>query len=147
MCCVFDDRHFATFGSQVPKKRLVVAGVDTSLLIHDVDDAFASRALPLSQLRGAAACILVADGTRPRTVSSIRALQSRLRIEVGDLPTVVALNKSDLVGHWDQAAQDLIALQQPGGPVMKTSARTGKHIGPLFASVARRVLMREALFR
>ena len=59
---------------------------------------------------------------------------------VGNLPFVLALNKSDLVDDWSAVQKESESLQLKAEVVVKTSAKTGESVEDIFAHLAGRIL-------
>ena len=57
----------------------------------------------------------------------------------GKIPTVIALNKSDLADKWQLSAADEAALMAHG-MVFKTSAKSGERVETMFTAIGRALL-------
>ena len=80
--------------------------------------------------------IYVADGTRKETCDQVADLQRVATAAAGPVPSVIALNKRDLVDAWAISAADEAALAARG-TVFKTSAKSGDGVEAMFLSMAR----------
>jgi 50S ribosomal subunit-associated GTPase HflX len=58
---------------------------------------------------------------------------------VGELPFVLALNKSDLAAEWEIGPEEMRHIDSLSWTTMKTSARTGAGVEEAFAALARRL--------
>lgn len=138
---VFSEKYLSTVGVKVDQRDLNVDGCDVSLLIWDISGEDSVQELRLSYLRGAAGYILVADGSRPVTVDTVRSLQKRVTETVGELPFLCVVNKSDLEAEWCVEEGELSALEAEGWSVLRTSAKTGEGVADAFDGLARRLLL------
>lgn len=136
---VFSEDYLTTIGVKIDRREVTVAGQTVRLVVWDIagDDAYSP--LDLGYLRGASGLLLVADGTRPDTLDRALELRDAAETQHGPLPTVVALNKSDLTAEWalDDARVD--ALRELA-TVFQTSARTGAYVEDAFDALARLTL-------
>ena len=74
---LFSEKYLSTVGVKIDKKVLQVDGMDVTLLLWDLagDDDF--QRLNVTYLRGAAAYLLVADGSRRATLDQSVEIQGR----------------------------------------------------------------------
>jgi GTPase SAR1 family protein len=84
----------------------------------------------------------VVDGTRRATLDVALSLEQRVRAEVGPLPFVVCLNKSDLRPEWE-IDLDLLHDRAHAGrwAVVETSARLGVGVDEAFTQLTRRMIV------
>ena len=136
----FSEDYLTTIGVRISRKRVVVDGEPVGLIVWDVngDDAFAP--LQATYLRGAAAFLLVADGTRPVTLDRVLALRGELDEAFGHTPAVLAVNKADLETEWAVPAERTGALRAEGWDLRETSARDGTAVEEAFEALARLAL-------
>lgn len=93
----------------------------------------------MTNLRGAAGYVLVADGTRASTLDVALSLRQRVEAECGSLPFVLLLNKSDLEEQWAIKDADVAGLREDGWRVQPSSALTGEGVEDAFMDLAVRV--------
>ena len=98
----------------------------------------AVAAVRVSYLRGAAGYLLVVDVTRAQTLAVARSIRERVGTEVGDVPFLCLLNKTD-VAEWDIGAASLDELGAQGWNVRRTSAKTGDGVESAFSDLAQRI--------
>ena len=137
---IFDDRYLTNIGVKIDKKQIAADDCDITLVIWDLAGEDEITKLRLSHLRGAAGYILVADGCRPATLQKAKELQQRVRDHLGDVPFLLALNKSDLVDNWQVPPSELDRLRTRGWDCYQTSAKTGDATENLFQTLAFKML-------
>lgn len=138
---IFSLKYHTTLGVKIDKKSLTVEGQDVDLILWDLagEDDFIS--VKMSYLRGAAAYLIVVDGTRKDTLDTALDLIQRAEKEVGQfLPYVMLINKSDLTTKWQITDEDIVAIESQGHMVLKTSAKTGENVEVAFEAIARAVI-------
>src|SRR5262244_2366455 len=102
---IYSEVYHTTVGVKVDKKVVQSAGSEVTLVLWDIYGEDELQKMRWSYVRGAAGYLLVADGTRRATLDKAIELEERLRREVGAIPFVFAVNKSDLAAEWEiQAA-------------------------------------------
>ena len=102
---IFSDTYQTTVGVKIDKKVMHLDETEIHLVLWDLygDDDF--QKIRWSYFQGAAGYLLVADGTRRATVEKAIALEERARQEIGPVPFVFVINKSDLVDEWELDAE------------------------------------------
>jgi hypothetical protein len=68
-----------------------------------------------------------------------QSLRERVEAEIGRLPFVLLLNKSDLQEQWAVDSSQVDDLRQAGWSVRSSSARTGEGVEDAFKELAARV--------
>jgi small GTP-binding protein len=135
----FSEKYLTTVGVKVDSKEIALPGrAPCKLVIWDIAGRSHLDALNMTYLRGASALLLVADGTRERSLHSALNLLMQSRGLLPDAAVVVAVNKIDLVEQWEVAATALVELRRTL-PVFETSARTGEGVEAAFAEIATRL--------
>ncbi len=84
--------------------------------------------------------MLVADGARAETLDILFELKDKLFGEVGPVPLVLLINKSDLRASWTIEPKRLEQLRAAGWQVFETSAKTGAGVDAAFELLASRLL-------
>ena len=136
---MFSDKYQATIGVKIDRKLVDVDGDQVSLLLWDLQGEDELQKVRMSYLRGASGLIYVADGTRPETLEIARTIQQSVRETIGDVPSILLLNKSDLASAWqvDDAAP---ARHGPEGvSVLRTSAKTGERVEEAFGQLVKAI--------
>jgi small GTP-binding protein len=137
---LFSDRYLSTVGVKIDKKTLELDGTQVNLVLWDLAGEDEFQSVQLSYLRGAAGYLLVVDGTRKSTLDTGFAIRDRVVEEVGDLPFVAVLNKSDLVAEWELDEGTVADLSSRGWRTVRTSAKNGTGVEEAFRSLAEAVL-------
>lgn len=136
---IFSDAYLTTVGVKIDKRAVDVGTTPVSLVIWDIAGEDEVSAVRTSYLRGAAGYLLVVDVTRAQTLEVARSIQSRVASEIGDIPYLCLLNKTD-VETWDIGDASVAALQSSGWSVRRTSAKTGEGVEAAFAELAQRIV-------
>jgi small GTP-binding protein len=136
---VFSETYLTTVGVKIDKKTVQLAGKAMNLILWDLAGEDDIASLRMSYLRGSAGYVLVADGTRRATLDVAVSLRDRVDTELGALPFVLLLNKSDLVDQWAITDTDIAGLRNDGWWVQPSSARTGAGVEEAFTDLAVRI--------
>jgi small GTP-binding protein len=136
----FSEKYLTTIGVKVDSKEVALAGhAPCKLVIWDIAGRSQLDALNMTYLRGASALLLVADGTRERSLHAVLNLLMQSRTLLPDATVVLAVNKLDLVEQWEVAPAALAELRRTL-PVHETSARSGEGVEAMFADLATRLV-------
>lgn len=137
---MFSEAYQTTVGVKIDKKQVHTGDRDVTLVLWDLAGEDAVAQVRLSHLRGAAAYILVADGTRSDSLSVALALHEKARQTTGEVPYVLVVNKSDLAERWEIQPAALARLEEDGWPLFRASAKTAAGVDEFFLALARRVV-------
>lgn len=135
----FSDAYHSTVGVKIDRKALEVDGTSLTLVLWDLAGRDGHEDITASYLRGSHAVLYVADGTRRETCDQLPELRAIVREAAGEVPELLALNKSDLTDRWALAAADEHALAQ-GWDMVRTSAKTGLGVEDAFQRIGRAML-------
>jgi small GTP-binding protein len=133
---VFSEAYLTTVGVKIDKKTVDLQDRSVNLILWDLAGEDDINSFRMTNMRGAAGYVLVADGTRPSTLDVALSLRQRVEAELGPLPFVLLLNKSDLNEQWAISDADLTGLRQSGWWVEPSSARTGEGVEDAFKELA-----------
>lgn len=136
---VFSERYHSTIGVKVDKKVVAVEGREVALVLWDLAGVEESSSPPAGYLRGAAAYLLVVDGTRPETLVTAERVQREVASMTGEVPFLALLNKSDLSDGWG-LGETTTVLSERGWNGFETSAKLGTGVESAFLDLARRTL-------
>jgi len=137
---IFSEKYQATIGVKIDRKLVTMGDTTVSLLLWDLQGEDEFQRVRLSYLRGASGLIYVADGTRPETLATTKSIRALAEETVGNVPSLLLLNKSDLGESWAVDDHFLEANAPTGIPVLRTSARTGDVVDDAFHHLVRRML-------
>ena len=140
---LFDERYQTTLGVKIDRKSLVIDNEVVDLILWDLAGEDEFMEIRESYLRGSAAGVLVADGTRAETLDIAVALRSKLEETVADVPVVLMVNKADLADNWTIEPKRLEALRSEGWVLFETSARTDDNVEQAFTELARQMMREE----
>jgi small GTP-binding protein len=133
---VFSETYLTTVGVKIDKKTVDLADKTVNLILWDLAGEDDINSFRITNLRGAAGYVLVADGTRRSTLDVALSLRERVEAEFGALPFVLLLNKSDLKEQWAISDTELAGLREKGWWVQPSSARTGEGVEDAFKDLA-----------
>jgi len=135
---IFSERYQTTIGVRILKKELSVNERPHSLLLWDIHGEDEFQQIRSSYLRGSSGYLLVVDGTRAATLDKAKQIHERVRGDIGELPFLVLLNKSDLRGEWE-LSEGIDWDLGPKGSFLATSAKTGEGVEEAFRRLAERM--------
>ena len=136
---LFSERYLSTVGVKIDRKPIQVDGADLTLVLWDLAGRDGHEDITTSYLRGSHAILYVADGTRRETCDQLPELRALVREAAGEVPEVLALNKSDLKERWALASGDEEALSK-AFDLVRTSAKTGDGVEETFLRIGRATL-------
>lgn len=136
---VFSERYLSIVGVKIDRRDETVGERSVRMVLWDLQGRDEFQDVRSSYLRGAAAFVFVADGTRPDTLADALDLRDRTLREVGDVPGLLLLNKIDLGEAWELG--DAVPDGVPEDlAVLRTSARTGENVAEAFRHLAAALL-------
>ena len=136
----YTDKYQTTIGVKIDKKQVRCGDHVLTLMLWDIHGEDEFQSVRMSYLRGAAAYLLVVDGTRRDSLSVALRLRHKVSQEIGDIPFVMAINKFDLRSQWEISEADVEALQADGLSVIYTSAKADECVEACFLRVANKIM-------
>jgi len=133
---IFSDKYLGTVGVKIDRKEVQASGQPVTLMLWDLEGRDNHRDISTSYLRGAHGIIYVVDGTRRETFDQIFEIRDIVRGEIGDVPSVLALNKTDLVDAWQLDAAAEKSAEGESWHLLRTSAKTGEGVESAFLWLA-----------
>lgn len=137
---IFSDKYLTTIGVKVDKKQITVNGTEVKLMVWDLAGEDEMEGINYNYVRGAAGCLLVADGTDPATFDTAMKVHDRVKEQSGDLPCIMLCNKHDLQSEWAIKEGELAELSQRGLRHFNTSAKSGANVDEAFSELAARTI-------
>lgn len=137
---IFSVKYLSTVGVKIDRKQVKVGDEDVTLMLWDLEGRDGNKDISPSYVRGAHGIIYVADGTRPETVEQLKDIRKLVTDALGEIPSVVALNKIDLKDEWKLSSADEASAGGEGLHRLKTSAKTGEGVEEAFQWLAERTV-------
>jgi small GTP-binding protein len=141
----FSAKYLSTVGVKIDTKEIDQPAFDMThkLVIWDVagSDRFGDR--EFAYLRGASGYIYVADGTRPLTIDAVETIQSQIGERFGAAPSVLLVNKRDLVAEWEISDERFESISASFDGAFRTSAKTGDDVDAAFERLAHLIVENE----
>ena len=137
---IFSEKYQTTLGVKIDKKSLAIDGQEIELILWDLAGEDEFMKVRSSYLRGSAGMMLVADGTRSETIDIAVQLKRKVDAEVGEIPFILVLNKSDLKDSWSIDNDQLDKLTESGWQVIETSAKDSNNIEFSYQQLASRLI-------
>ncbi len=137
---IYSDVYHTTVGVKVDKKVVRADDQEVTLVLWDLYGEDEFQKMRWSYLKGASGYLLVADGTRRNTLETAFALEQRVREEVGEIPFIFVINKSDLVQDWELDLAAEAQLSARNWTVLRSSAKTGENVEKAFSQLTSKML-------
>lgn len=134
----FDDKYIATIGTKVSRKDIQFVKPDLiinlRMMIWDILGQKEYSKIRSASLSGAQGLILVGDLSRAETIGSMKDFWLKeVGLIVGEIPTVIVGNKTDLAEKGSMSEMLLESMgQKLGCPTALCSAKTGENVENLF---------------
>jgi small GTP-binding protein len=138
---IFSDAYLTTVGVKIEKKMVDVRAAAVALILWDIAGEDEVQTIRTSYLRGAAGYFLVVDVTRGETLEVAKAIQARVTSEIGPVPFLFLLNKTDIAEGWEIPERSLEDLKEEGCMALHTSAKTGEGVEEAFQELAKRMVL------
>lgn len=136
----FSEEYQTTVGVSICTRSVELAtDVSVKFVIWDIAGADRLTTVSRSYLSGANGCILVADGTRKKTIENALELKVAVDVQLDNPEMICLLNKHDLFADWVVDNEYFSYLDSLDSWQM-TSARTGEGVEDAFTLLARKFL-------
>ncbi len=138
----FSARYLSTVGVKIDTKEIdhEARKVAHKLVIWDVAGSKEFGDKEFAYLRGAGGYIFVADGTRAATLRSVETICTQVRDRYGAAPSVLLVNKNDLVSDWEVGDEQFEKTAGRFDEAYKTSAKTGEEVETAIVRLAGRII-------
>ena len=140
---IFSVKYLSTVGVKIDRKEVQVGDTNVMLMLWDLEGRDGTNDVNANYIRGAHGVIYVVDGTRPETVDGMRDIREMIASSLGEIPSVVAINKIDLISDWRLTPSDEQSIGDGSMHRIRTSAKTGEGVEATFQSLAEAVLKHE----
>jgi len=140
---IFSAKYHSTVGVKIDRKPVSVGTGTLTLLLWDLAGRQDGEDISVSYLKGAHGILYVVDGTRRETFDQAFELRDLARATIGEVPSVVALNKNDLADQWRIGAKEIEMLAADRWHPVKTSAKSGDGVEAAFTWLAQAMLAAE----
>lgn len=137
---IYSDKYQTTVGVKIDKKTVNLSNCTLNMVLWDIHGEDDFQDVRMSYLRGAAAYLLVIDGTRRTTMETALKLRDKVTDTIGDLPFTMVVNKVDLQSEWEVTADDIEQLKATGTQVVLTSAKDDTGVEKCFLALAQKMM-------
>lgn len=137
---IYSDRYKTTVGVKIDRKDVHVGNAAVRMLLWDLHGEDEYQRVKAAYLRGAAGCLLVADGTRRSTLETAHRLGVWASGILGPVPFGLVINKLDLERDWEFDMDEVERLGFHTSFVVTTSARLNTGVESAYAQLASRML-------
>ncbi len=137
---IFSEKYQTTIGVKIDQKMVEVDDKLVTLMLWDLygEDDFLK--VKSSYLMGSSGYLLVADGTRAKTLDVAISLQKMASEQTQNAPFVFILNKTDLNDLWEIDAEAIDNLRKAGWEVILTSAKENFRVEEAFQKLSTMML-------
>ena len=139
---IFSGSYQTTLGVKIDKKSLEVDCETVELILWDLAGEDDFMKVPGSYLRGSSGVVLVADGTRADTLETAIGLNQKVIEEVGNVPVILLVNKSDVKDSWTIDQVELQRMKESGWRIIETSAMDGSNVNQAYQEMAQQLIGR-----
>ena len=137
---IFTAKYLSTVGVKIDRKDVQVGDQSLTVMLWDLEGRDHEGDINPSYVRGAHGVIYVIDGTRRETFDQTFEIRDMVTGTIGDVPSVVAVNKTDLTDQWQLKSSDEEAIETQGLHPIRTSAKTGDGVNATFQWLAEALL-------
>jgi len=137
---IFSEKYQTTIGVKIDQKMVEVDDKLVTLMLWDLygEDDFLK--VKSSYLMGSSGYLLVADGTRAKTLDVAISLQKMASEQTQNAPFIFILNKTDLNDLWEIDAEAIDNLRKAGWEVILTSAKENFRVEEAFQKLSTMML-------
>lgn len=130
----FGEQYLTTVGVKIDTKLVTLpSGDPLKLVLWDIAGRSELARVDTSYLRDASGYLLVVDSTRPETLEHAFDLKASVDLQLGALPFLLLINKTDLHDRYALNTELISALVSRGWPSGRTSALSGDGVEAAFS--------------
>ena len=137
---IFSEKYHSTIGVKIDQKIVFVNDIEVTLLLWDIHGENGFNKIKSTYFMGASGVILVIDGTRKETQNTARTLNILVKETIGDVPSILLINKSDLVNEWEFDDKSIEILKTEFDSVYITSAKSGSNVETTFEELTKMMI-------
>ncbi len=140
---IFSEKYQTTIGVKIDQKLVKIDDHLVTLMLWDLygEDDFLK--VKPSYLMGSSGYLLVADGTRAKTLEVAISLQKMAREATQDAPFIFIINKTDLNDLWEIDTEAIDQLRESGWEVLLTSAKENFRVEEAFDKLTKMMLQQK----
>lgn len=136
----FSEQYLSTVGVKVGSREIELGDHGrVKLVVWDIGCIVAAK-INASYIKGAAGVFYVVDGTRKDTLPFAQELRVAIEGVLGSVPSLMLINKTDLIDQWEIDNETLQSLTAAGNKVLLTSAKLGVGVEDAFSRLTRLIL-------
>ncbi|MEO0646593.1 MAG: Rab family GTPase, partial [Cyanobacteria bacterium J06650_10] len=137
---IYSDKYQTTVGVKIDKKLVETDTAQVNMILWDIHGEDEFQNVRMSYLRGAAAYLLVIDGTRRASLDVALNLKAKVAENIGDIPFIAVINKCDLQAEWEITERDIDRLKARNFDLLRTSAKTDFGVERCFHQLADKIM-------
>ncbi len=138
---VFSNRYLTTVGVKIDTKIVTLPGKRSiKLVVWDIAGTDRFTTIDTNYLRGAAAYLLIVDGTRHNTLTTAYQLKRTADNLLNSPPCVWVFNKVDLNNEWEIKDSEIEVLEANDWHVLRCSAKEGRNVAKAFQIIAEKLI-------
>lgn len=138
----FNDTYIQTIGARISKKSVTIGEDEIILIIWDILGQRYHDELHKGHYSGTDGALFVFDLSRRDTFEKLESWISSLHNEVGEVPSLLLANKSDLPA-WQVEIEEIEKFANAHRmPYFLTSAKTGVNVNEAFTQIGSILLRR-----
>ena len=136
----FDDDYESSVAMAISKGALEVGDISLEMMLWDPGGKEAWAQYNSSFISGASGLMFVVDATKPRTLDHLLEAQTKGRGFIGSRPSVLVVNKSDLIADFALIKAQLDAAGKLNWHLLQASAKSGDSVDEAFEKLGELML-------
>ncbi len=136
----FEEKYLTTIGVKIDQTKLAIQEQDVTLVLWDIAGAEDYFTVPPYYIKGSDGYLLVIDGTRLESLDRGLDLVAQVESQLGKVPFIAMLNKSDLTDQWQLQDEHIAKLTAHGCEIIRSSALTGEGVEMAFHTLAEQLV-------